>query len=148
MPIRRRSLSFGPIVTVCCCAVGFCGALAADEPPTKQAAELSLWDQTVALYESAKAAGEKVPSDIYEWARQDVHNIGDWEYRVVAFSKAESEILQTKLNELGEDRWECFWVSPERAKTTFYFKRPSRSYLKTLPLGDLLKLIPTGGGSD
>ena len=46
MPIRRRSLSFGPIVTVCWCAVVFCGAVAADEPPTKQAAEPSLWDQT------------------------------------------------------------------------------------------------------
>ena len=110
----------------------------------------SYWEQIVALYESAKETGEQVPKDIYDWTLEDLSNIGDWEYKVLEISMVDSTALEEQLNELGADRWDCIWIQTKGTKTTFIFKRPSRSYLRNIPLGELLKLVPTGslGGGE
>ena len=48
---------------------------------------------------------DKVDAPV-EWAKDDIENIGDWEYRVVNLSYASPEDLETQLNEYGNDRWE------------------------------------------
>ncbi|MGI9263214.1 MAG: hypothetical protein ACR2QR_14305, partial [Woeseiaceae bacterium] len=45
-----------------------------------------------------------------QWATDDLENIGDWEYRVIELSPADAESFETTLNELGNDRWEVFWI--------------------------------------
>ena len=120
----------------------------AAQEPEPQAEETTLWEDVVALYDRAKAAGERVPKDVYDWAKQDVHKIGDWQYRVADLEASDAAEVETWLNELGAERWECLWVESHGDKTRYILKRPARSYLKTLPLSDVLKLIQMGSADE
>ncbi len=108
--------------------------------------EPGIWDEVQRLYQSAKETGERVPKNIYEWIRRDIENLGDWQYRVVELETGDAKSVEGQLNELGQERWECIWVQTFGKKTRFFLKRPVRSYLTTLPLSQLLKLIPAGDG--
>jgi len=117
------------------------------DPPQAIAEDSSTWSQVLEMYEKAKAAGEQVPKDVYEWAKQDLGKIGDWEYLVTELPLNDTELVQGRLNELGAERWECIWIHTTANKTSFIFKRPAKSYLRNIPLSQLMKLVP-GGGSD
>ena len=137
--IKRVVVTAIAIVTLAAAA----GALGQEAAPVTE----SLMEEVQRLYEQAKAAGEKVPGSISEWVKEDLSRIGAWEYRIETLDTAKVDQLQARLNELGNERWDVFWVSPEKKGTQarFYFKRPSRSYLRAIPVGDILKLVPTGG---
>ena len=104
-------------------------------------------DRTLAqireLYEQARASGERVPSDLWAWVREDVGRAGAWEYRVVKGAR-DPEGLEAQLNGLGRDRWECLSLSREtgRAEPTLVLKRPVKSYLGHLNMGDVLRVLP------
>lgn len=113
------------------------------------AVDPSVWDQVVALYEQAKDAGETAAEDVYEWAREDVEKIGDWEYKVEYLANPNHLALEKKLNELGTDRWEAVWIDRQGPNLTVTLKRPSRTWLNKLPLGQLIKAAAgaaDGGG--
>ena len=40
----------------------------------------------------------------------DLENIGDWEYKVIDLTDGCAAAMETTLNELGNDRWEVFWI--------------------------------------
>ena len=123
-------------------------AAAQEEEPAADAVEESgVWAEVRRLYDEAKKAGERVPKDIYEWVRQDLQRSGDWEYRVVDVDAGVPEGIEETLNELGAERWECFWVGVAGGKSRFVLKRPARTYLQRVALTDLLKLIPGGGAA-
>jgi len=109
------------------------GATGSEKPTT--------WGEVQRLYEKARRTGEDVPGDAYEWMKQDLEKIGDWEYRVLAFDSAADAEIERKLNELGQDRWECFAVVPGESSLRLLFKRPVESYAGTIPHSDLLKLM-------
>ena len=113
----------------------------------KAPATTGIWDRVLTLYEAAKEAGEQVPKDVYAWVKQDFGKIGDWEYLVTDLSLSDTDAVQRRLNELGSERWECIWIHTSGKKTSFIFKRPAKSYLRNIPLPQLMNLIP-GGGSD
>ena len=118
----------------------------AEEPPSE---DKSIWGQVVALYEQAKAAGETAAEDVYEWAREDLEAIGDWEYKVEYFSNPNHITLEKKLNELGLERWEVVWIDRQGPNLIVTMKRPSRTWLNKLPLGQLIKVAaPDGSGGD
>jgi len=117
---------------------------AQEEPAEGDPAETALWEQVQAWYEEAKEAGEKVPSDIYSWIRQDLESGGDWEYDIRRIEAETDGVLVEELNRLGAERWEVIWIEPGRRETRVFLKRNSRSYLRSLPIPDLLKLIPMG----
>ena len=122
----------------------------APEPSPESAGETAdetLWKQIQALYESARKAGDINAGSLAEWLKSDYQNIGDWEYRVIRISSKESSVLETYLNTEGQERWEVFWVREGAGDFTFFLKRPVRSYIRAIPLSDLLKLIP-GSGSE
>ena len=99
-------------------------------------------EQLKELYEKAKEAGEQVPEDVYDWAKEDVKKMGTWEYKVVTLSANTSTEIEAELNKLGQEKWQCFWVEKEDGRVTFYFRRQARSYLKTLPFREILRIIP------
>ncbi len=78
------------------------------------------------------------------WATDDLENIGDWEYKVVELSGATAESLETTFNELGNDRWEVFWIENVRNGYRIMFKRPSRSYLSRIPLTQIGRFVIDG----
>jgi hypothetical protein len=132
--------------------VGCPGSNGEDAPRNSGGEEDSgLWDEVEHLYGQARDTGEQVPGDVYDWLKEDLNQIGDWEYRVVEIPSSERTLAETELNDLGKERWECFWVEARGSRTRFYLKRPSRSYLRNLPLSDLMKVVPTpdaGGGGE
>ena len=99
------------------------------------------------LYQQAKSAGEKVPADLLEWARQDLAQAGRWEYRVATMDGAAAEV-EASLNELGRDRWECLSLSKEKGRWTAVMKRPGLSriqrYFGSLTASDLMRLLGAG----
>ena len=128
------------------CAQGAGSAEQAEAPPAAQVSpeDEDLWSEVQTLYEKAKATGEKVPATTMEWIREDLDRIGDWEYRVVAL-KGDAKRIERELNALGGERWECFWVQTDAAGARFYLKRHSRSYLSTIPVTSLIKMLAVGG---
>jgi len=88
---------------------------------------------------------DKLESPV-QWAADDLENIGDWEYRVVELPGAEPETLEETLNELGNDRWEVFWIENVRNDYRVMLKRPSRSYLSRIPLSQIGRFVIDGTG--
>ena len=113
----------------------------AEEPQTE---ETGIWSQVVALYEQAKEAGETAADDVYEWAREDLEAIGDWEYKVQYFANVNHIALEKKLNELGTERWEVIWIDRQGPNLIVTMKRPARTWLNKLPLGQLIKVAAPG----
>ena len=109
--------------------------------------DTGIWDQVVSLYEQAKQSGETAADDVYEWAREDLEAIGDWEYKVEYVSNPNHIALEKKLNALGKERWDVIWIDRQGANLIVTMKRPSRTWLNKLPLGQLIKAA-AGAGTD
>ena len=145
MPMRNNFTLFAMFTFSLALVLLACPAIRAaeEEDPADQGVRAQVLD----MYERAKSAGEQVPKDVYAWAKQDLGKIGDWEYLVTDLPLADAGTIQKRLNELGTDRWECIWIHSSGGNTHFIFKRPSLSYLKNIPLSQLMKLL-TRGDSD
>ena len=102
-------------------------------------------EQVRRFYEEAK---KRAPGDAVEWAKEDIQRSGDWEYRVVVLPEGEAGALEAQLNEYGEERWEVFWVDTEGGDLRILLKRPSKSYLRSIPLSQLGKAISGDGSSE
>ncbi len=100
------------------------------------------WDEVEELYRRAKDAGETASRDATQWAKEDLERIGDWEYRVLAIEPSDPHSIEQSLNVAGEDRWEAFWIHSVEGQLHVYLKRPTRSYLRSVPLSELRRLIP------
>ena len=119
------------------------GAFSQDDQSGGEA-ESGTWEEIQALYETAKEKGEEVPKNVYEWIKQDLSRLGDWEYMVLDTEAADADTIEHALNELGTDRWECMWIQPAGTKFRLIMKRPAKSYLRHIPLAQLMKLISVG----
>lgn len=97
-------------------------------------------------YNKVKETGASVPNDVIEWAQEDIKKIGDWEYKVVSLVNDTPENIELKLNEYGANRWEVFWVENIGDQRMIYMKRTTLTYLKHIPLKEVLKVIPVGQG--
>ena len=94
------------------------------------------------VYERAVKAGDTSAKSAQKWVNDDIRKIGTWEYKVLKVDENPAA-NEAALNNLGQNRWECFAVMPRRNGTlTYHFKRPHRSYLQQLPAKELLRLAP------
>ena len=125
------------------CFVHSC--LQAEEKDQKD--EKSLLDKGKALLDekvesSKKLLDKKIKgSQAKNWVKGDIENIGDWEYKIVAFADKAHPELENELNQLGESRWQCFWVESSGKNKVFYFKRSKISYMHKMPAGEILEII-------
>jgi hypothetical protein len=104
-------------------------------------------------YKSLRDNGLTSATSAKDWVAEDWNSINAWEYKVVSVDMSKvvenPKLLEETLNNNGRLRWDCFHVSENLGKTQFYMKRQKKSYLKNIPLKDMLKLIPlldTDGG--
>ncbi len=118
--------------------------MAQEESPDEDASGRS-WAEVREAYEKAKRKaremGESMPDKVPDWVKEDLENVGDWEYRVVDTPRDE---LEATLNELGRERWECFSVTVAGKKSQLVLKRRKRSRLrelKDLSPDDLLTVL-------
>lgn len=97
-------------------------------------------------YKSLKDSGLTTADSAQEWLKDDWKNIGAWDYKVIIMpivtGKESAAEVEQQLNELGSDRWQCFNVSPNATGTVMYFKRSRDSYMKHVPLKDVLHFVP------
>jgi hypothetical protein len=98
------------------------------------------------LYNSLKEKGLTTAGSATEWLSDDIRNMGAFEYKVITLDGRDPARVEKQLNELGQQRWECFHVTGEGEQMVFYLKKDRRSYLKNVPVKDLMKLIPLMGG--
>ena len=90
--------------------------------------------------------GKDLSGKSKEWLLKDIQNIGDWEYKIEKFSLKNSKDLEIRLNQLGAEGWQCFWVEQGNDNTkSFYFKRTKMSYLTKIPTGALLRIMADFG---
>ena len=85
--------------------------------------------------------GKKLTEESKAWLAKDLENIGDWEYKVVSYGSKDFKALEKDLNELGKERWQCFWVEASGKEKVFYFKRTKLSYLSKIPTGAILRIM-------
>ena len=103
--------------------------------------ETSYWETIKRKLEELKSDNLEKSEKAKNWIEEDIKRIGDWEYKVVKTKSSNIEEIEENLNELGTDRWECFWVEKREEEIVFYFKKPKISYLQKIPKGELLKMI-------
>lgn len=87
-----------------------------------------------------------------DWLKNDWNSMNTWEYQVLSVSgeaiSTTPNVLEAKLNQAGARRWECFSVSESDSGITLFMKRQKKSYLKNVPLKDMMKLVPLLDGED
>ena len=93
------------------------------------------------LYDENLGSDKTLKSKTKNWVKEDIEDIGDWEYKLVAFGDKAHLELEKELNQLGKSRWQCFWVEATGKDKVFYFKRSKISYMHKMPAGDLLEII-------
>lgn len=79
-----------------------------------------------------------------EWAKEDLENIGDWEYRVIVIAGVDDAGLEAQLNELGNERWEAFWLERTGSGLRVMLKRPAISYISKMPFSELGRVVGDG----
>ncbi len=125
-----KSRLSGPIIV---CLTALVTLACEREPGEPSQAERAL-EEVKQLYAQAKA---KAPEDPIEWVKEDIDRYGDWEYQIIILADGELSNLEEQLNEVGQERWEVFWVERSRANLRLFLKRPAISYLRSIPLSNL-----------
>ena len=82
--------------------------------------------------------------DPVEWAAEDIENIGDWDYKVENLAFASPEDLESRLNELGNEKWEVIWLERTNDGFLAVLKKPSISYLSKIPLSQIGRYVIGG----
>ncbi len=98
------------------------------------------------LYDRAREASDSASGNVVDWTTEDIKRIGDWEYRIEQLATSDVTVLSERLNEWGTERWEVYWIEHPATESayTVFMKRPARSYLRHIPVGDLLRMVPGG----
>ena len=120
-------------ISLLCLSLLGCGQEPGEPAPTDKVVE-----ELRSLYDKAL---EEAPDDPVEWAKEDIARYGDWEYRVVRLDDMGVGALEDELNKLGAERWEVFWLERSGKNLIAFLKRPTKSYLRSVPLSGLGKAL-------
>ena len=98
--------------------------------------------QVTALYQSLKEQGLTTATSASEWMREDWSNVDRWQYKVVQIYVTDPPAMEQRLNDMGTENWECFNTIVTGDKSVFFFKRQHPSYLRAMPLREVMTLFP------
>ncbi len=98
------------------------------------------------MYQSLKDQGLTSARSATEWVQDDFRNMNAVEYKIIRTTITDVAEFEKQMNELGQDRWDCFHVQERDGTTTFFFKKAKRSYMRNIPLKDMIRLVPFMGG--
>ena len=117
------------------------------EKGSQTAADTTEWLN--ALYKSSVDQGLTSAKSMKDWVASDWQSQGDWEYKLLTVASDEISETESRLNKLGNGRWECFHMTEQNGNWVFFMKRSRKSVLSNVPLRDLVKILPLiGGGED
>jgi hypothetical protein len=78
-------------------------------PAEKVESGKKLYDQNVEgrkkLYEQNLGDDKELTEQTKVWVKEDIENMGDWEYKIVAFGGKATTEMEKALNRLGIERW-------------------------------------------
>lgn len=100
-----------------------------------------------ALQELQARYGELTQEDLdapAQWAAEDFENIGDWEYKVLEMPYTSPTQLEELFNELGNDRWEVFWIERNASGFIVLLKKPAISYISKIPFSQIGRFMIGG----
>jgi len=127
-------------------AVIVCGCGGDPAPPAAEPEPGAAAKAIEELKEQYEELTREPLEDPVKWAADDIENIGDWDYRAIEIDTLEPAELEARLNDLGNDRWEVFWIEKRPDGYLVLLKKPSLSYLSKIPLSQLGRLIVPGPG--
>ena len=127
-------------------ALAGCGNDPGEPSPTDKAIDTA--DRAIdSLSQKYDELTERELGDPVQWAQEDIENIGDWDYKIVELDNVTAEELEAALNELGNERWQAFWVEKRLTGYTIMLKRTSISYLSKIPLSQIGRIMLGGSES-
>ena len=103
------------------------------------AGDSSQW--VIETYNTLHEQGLTTAKNAHQWVQEDYRSMYSFEYKILSKSEVSPEEMEATLNELGKERWDCFEVD----SAAFYFKRQKKSYLRNVPVKDLMRFLPMGG---
>jgi len=116
------------IVSVLPALIG-CDASSKDVEGVRQQLE-ALVDKANRQVESLSSS----PEEVSEKASAELEKLFTFEYKVVDFRRdSNSASIQRALNELGQDRWECFQLIQVDSGMAVLCKRRPKTYLRYIP---------------
>lgn len=112
-------------------------------PETKK--EASYWEKAKSYYNKISEKGvERASEEAKEWVKKNLEKIGDWEYKIISIKLKDLDKIEKQLNNLGKERWECYWQQKTDKGYVFFLKRTKVSYLQKVPVGHILKTFQGG----
>lgn len=84
----------------------------------------SFKERIARTYESIGATA----TNAVDWVKQDWARTGTWKYKLATFA-ASDPALEAKLNDLGKEGWECFWVRGGQDTLIMFFKKPDKGVI-------------------
>lgn len=132
----------------------------AEAPPNDQAESssplaapskaLSSLAQSISqAYEAAKSKGQTAATSARDWLIDDLSSGHRWEYKILPLDGDDPADWEQQLNDLGRDGWQCFHVQSTGDSTHLFFQRHPTSISRSIPMSDLLKVLPyLGLGQD
>lgn len=100
------------------------------------------WKQFHEHYDKLSKEGRNKAEQAIEWMREDISNIGRWEYRIERIESSDDSFIEQKLNALGLERWQCYQVLEDKTGALRVFlKRPKQSVVRAFPFKDTLNLL-------
>ncbi len=76
--------------------------------------------------------------ELRELAAEELQEIWAIEYKTIEVTHSDLAALDEQLNELGQERWDCYHVSEDAEGKVFYFKREKSNAIAYLT--NLLRL--------
>lgn len=112
-------------------------SLSSCDTPAGAKSEVNIGAQLQQLIDSAsKQVSDVTPSKerVKELTADEVQKLYSFEYRFLEVElKAPASQIEAKLNELGQDTWECSFVDKNEVNLRFLCKRKPKTYLRYVP---------------
>lgn len=108
---------------------------ACQSPETNRIQEV-LEDFKASLKDAKRSVEDNTPDTkkIKTGTAEEVEKLFSFEYKVEEYpNKAGAKDLQSKLEALGQERWECFYIQEVGTKLRVYCKRRPKTYLQYIP---------------
>ena len=100
------------------------------------------------MFQQAKEAGTTTANNVVDFVKEDFAKLGSFQYASRTVTNEKPDQIVTMLNQMGAEKWECFWVDKRESETTLYFKKTPRSYVNSIPFKDMIRYLPELGAGN
>ena len=104
---------------------------ACQEKPKYQEIKEELSKSVAELQTEIAKSYQETQKEVENLANEEIEKFHSIEYHVFELKKEQSTLEhEKKLNEIGKDRWDCFFIGESDEFYRFYCRRIPKSYLR------------------